>query len=117
MSSAETNGSGSMSEMQNGFTVKASRGKRSTITMPSSRTFLGKKTPQVPFSKFPYQEVSHSTTASVIQEEECEEENRALVNNGGAQKIVVENTYKIAPDSDKRFSSGKSNACFLDCFG
>lgn len=106
-----------MSEAQNGSTIKGNRSKRSGATLPSGNTYLAarKPAPQLPFAKLPALDgiSHHSRAGSVIQEDEGEEE-KVLKRN--AHPIVVENTYKMAPDPEKKFSAGKCIMRHFDSF-
>ena len=77
-----------------------------TPTFRSLRSFLVKKPPQAPLNQQQgFEGVSvRLKSGSSIRENEFVEESEQT---GQADKIALENTYRVAPDPLKKFSAGK----------
>ena len=83
-----------------------SKVRKTNPSLASSRSFLVKKPPQAPLNQPQgYESVSvRLKSGSSIREDEFLEESEQT---GQADKITLENTYRVGPDPLKKFSTGK----------
>lgn len=83
-----------------------SKVRNTNLSLASTRSFLVKKPPQAPLNQQQgFEGVSvRLKSGSSIRENEFVEESEQT---GQADKIALENTYRVAPDPLKKFSAGK----------
>lgn len=83
-----------------------SKVRKTSLSLASTRSFLVKKPPQAPLNQLQgYESVSvRLKSGSSIREDEFLEESEQ---SGQVDKITLENTYRVGPDPQKKFSTGK----------
>lgn len=83
-----------------------SKVRNTNLSLASTRSFLVKKPPQAPLNhQQGFEGVSvRLKSGSSIRENEFLEESEQT---GQADKITLENTYRVGPDPLKKFSTGK----------
>ena len=83
-----------------------SKVRNTSLSLASTRSFLVKKPPQAPLNQQQgFEGVSvRLKSGSSIRENEFVEESEQT---GQADKVALENTYRVGPDPLKKFSTGK----------
>lgn len=79
--------------------------RKTSLPLASTRSFLVKKPPQAPLQQ-QGQEGVRLKSGSTLREDEFLEELEQKQESHTREGIVLENTYRVAPDPQKKFSPG-----------
>lgn len=79
--------------------------RKTSLPLASTRSFFVKKPPQAPLQQ-QGQDIVGFKSGSTLHDEEFLEE-MAQMQGSQTEGVVLENTYRVAPDPVKKFSSGK----------